>query len=227
MKKLSKFLLAMLLVLGLSASASAATVTFELGVEFSGADSPEGPAPWLVATFEDFAENQVKLTLDAGVYSTSVDPYGLTGTEYVTEWYFNIDPPAGFSGISGLTFLEDSIVEGMAYLYSGQNGAYQADGDGYFNLLFKFQTAAGDGRFGAGDAISMILTGEGLEAESFLALSTPAGNSPDGLYTAAKIQGIGSDENGSGWITVPVPPAALLLGSGLLGLLAMRRRMKK
>jgi hypothetical protein len=214
MKKLSKFLLAMLLVFGLSASASGAILTYNLSVEFSGAYSPDGNAPWLTATFDDEGTSgSVYLTLSAS---------GLTETEYVAEWYFNVEPYVvldfgdGYISANG-SFADPDISQSF--------NAYMADGDGHFDILFKFATAPPADRFTAGDSVVYLITGQDLTAYSFFALSQGAGNSPDGLYTAAQIRSINTED--SGWITVPIPPAALLLGSGLLGLIALRRRMKK
>ena len=85
MKK--KFLM-FAIVLGLIAfvmPAQASTLTLDYDFEFSGAQAPEGQAPWLTATFDDSygASNQVLLTLETD---------GLVGTESVDDWYFNFDP---------------------------------------------------------------------------------------------------------------------------------------
>src|SRR5437870_2182321 len=45
--------------------------------------APAGPTPWLTATFSDSGANSVQLTLSAP---------GLTGNEFVGQWYFNLNP---------------------------------------------------------------------------------------------------------------------------------------
>ena len=70
------------------------------------------------------------------------------------------------------------------------------------------------------DVLTFTITGTGITASSFAWLST--GGSPN--YVAAHVQGIPLDGGGtaSGFIgTVPIPGAVWLLGSGLLGLLAV------
>ena len=71
-------------------SVQAASFTFPLDIQFSdtGTD-PRGPTPWLTATFEDIdpqegtGNPQVRLTMSA---------LNLTDDEFVSGWYFNIDP---------------------------------------------------------------------------------------------------------------------------------------
>jgi len=100
---------------------------------------------------------------------------------------------------------------------------FEADGDGYFDLMFAF-AQSGTGRFNAGESIAYRFTGSGLDVSDFQYRSMGAGNSPNGLYTAAHVNGITGGK--SGWITpVPVPLSLLLLGSGLIGVVAVRRRV--
>src|SRR5688500_8097342 len=69
----------------LAAPSHAAVVTYNLDVEFSGATAPSGPAPWATASFDDSygGPNTVRLTMTTG---------GLTGSEFLSGWYFNLDP---------------------------------------------------------------------------------------------------------------------------------------
>src|SRR6516165_6294700 len=80
--------LAAAMALLMNQNASAASFTFDLNFEFSGGQAPGGSPPWLSATFTDIAPGEVSLTLSASPPGGA----GLTGTENVVGWYFNVDP---------------------------------------------------------------------------------------------------------------------------------------
>jgi hypothetical protein len=209
------FSLGAVLTLGLMpAPANAATVTFNLDSEFSGGDDPAGGTPWVTATFADIA---------GGVRMT-IDTLGLVGEEFLTEFYFNIDPfltPTNTNYVSGVT----------ASAFDYGLDAFHADGDGFFDAQFDYPVS-GAGIFGALMTSVYDLLHADLSVSNIIALSLGAGNSPDGLYVAAKIQGIGPDGEGSGWITggpsvVPLPPALLLFLTGLAGIAFLSRRQRK
>src|SRR5712664_3970186 len=65
-----------------SASLPASTITYDFDHTFTGVP-PEGPTPWLTARFSDAADGAVQLTLAAP---------GLTASEAVNQWYFNLNP---------------------------------------------------------------------------------------------------------------------------------------
>ena len=74
------------LVLGLllTANAQAAVVTFTASYEFSGNTPPDGPTPWLTATFDDYGTSS-----SVGLF---IETTNLMDTEFVFGWLFNLDP---------------------------------------------------------------------------------------------------------------------------------------
>jgi MYXO-CTERM domain-containing protein len=195
----------------------ATTVTYDLSVEFSGATPPAGAAPWLRATFDDGG--------GAGSVTLTLAAVNLVGGEFVSDWDFNLDPalnPASLSFSAPTktgTFGDPVITFGV--------DAFQADGDGRYDIEVEFDTAPPGDRFGAGESVQYTITGIAtLTASSFDFLSAPAGGSGP-FPTAAHVQGIGPEGANSGWVTVPEPAAAWLALLGVGAAVARRatRRM--
>jgi hypothetical protein len=74
-----------LATLTMGSAANAAVITFNLTTEFSGGTAPVGSTPWATATFDDSfgGANTARLTMMAG---------NLSGTEFISAWYFNLNP---------------------------------------------------------------------------------------------------------------------------------------
>jgi hypothetical protein len=211
----------LVLVLAFVGSARGSVITFGLVEEYSVAADPQGPKPWLTATFDDEGTpGSVKLTLDTT---------NLVGSESIKGWYFNLDPDLDPSALS-FTVLNrcGTFVDPTRSL---EKNAYKAGGDGYFDILFAFTTSGGSGgdkRFGVGDSIEYSITGiADLAASSFYHRSADNNgvSKADGFYTAVHVLSIDGDPNGdSGWVTAPEPATVVLLGLGGVGLLLTRRR---
>jgi len=198
--------------------ASAGTLVLDYNFEFSGAQAPAGPAPWLKAVFDDFGgTGSVRLTM-----TTS----GLLNSENVKEWYFNLDPALdpdnlAFSYNGGLS------TAGAAVSITTGINCCKADGDGKYDFQFNFTPSTG---FEALETVVYDITLASITAASFNFLSLPAGGHGP-FISAAHVQNTtGAGSGGSGWIAgsmgqvVPVPAAVWLFGSGLVALGWVRRR---
>ena len=212
-----KTIVAVVALVFLFASPVQADFIYKFDTVFSGTVQPSGGLPWLTAKFEDTGTDKVTLTLTAS---------NLAGSEFVSNWYFNfMGSDLSINRIGGDAPLTTNTL--------GELGRYKADGTGgWFDLTFAFPTEGAD-RFTNDKSAVFTITGTGLTADMFLAQSwdSKTGGERSVLYAAAHIQSIGSE---SAWVTTgtsttntPIPAAAWLLGSGLLGLVAIRRRMKK
>lgn len=197
--------------------ASALTITFDLDVEFSGATPPAGATPWMTITIDDAADpggaNSVRVT---------ISNVNLTGTEFVELVDLNFDPALDPTQLT-FTAVNMSAVGSVSFL-TGVD-AFMADGDGNFDLMLDLPPPPGNfaAKFTAGETIVFDLTyTAAITANSFDFLSA-AGGGQGSFLAAAHVKGIGAAGEDSGWIGVP-EPGTVLLGLGMLGLLAFRGR---
>ncbi|MEJ5366539.1 MAG: hypothetical protein WHS86_15700 [Desulfosoma sp.] len=208
-KEWEKFLVAGCLlvvpfVLGHAALAS--TVTVGLQAVVTG-DAPRGSAPWLVATFEDDGNGNVKLTLTAPGLATGEFVGG--NDNGVSGWYFYI------KGLDGVSIVSSSGV--TAGYETGEFKNVIGGQAGDFNIRFYFGEANNNtNRLQAGDSVVVYLSGVSVDGIF----------SENNFKTLAHVQGIASTK-GSGWVSVPIPGTAVLLGSGILGLLGIRRKGRR
>ena len=183
---------------------------------------PAGTIPWMMGNLEDIGSGTVELTLSAS---------GLTGSEYVSQWYFNVvDAQAGnltfTKTASSGSFTGPSVSQGL--------DAYSAGGGGKYDIRLLFASRGGDSStFGGGDSVTFAITSTlgGLSAADFdLPSQPPDGNGP----TVAYVKGTGGG-TGSAWIAddpaannqprVPDQSSTvMLLGIAMLAVEGLRRK---
>jgi len=221
-----------------AAPAFSATIVFNYDQEYSGGQAPAGSAPWMVSTF---STSPTTYTIGSTTYNAvrlTIDLSNLQSGAFISETDFNIDPnmnPANlsFSFVGGNS--NANVTPSLA------TDSFKADGDGFYDISFGFPTVSGN-TFGSGSQATFDIeatnatTAAALVPESFAFLSKPAGGHGP-FYAATHVQNTTGacgtmGCTGSGWIApsavvVPVPAAAWLFGSGLLGLGAIARRKRK
>lgn len=217
---LSAVLLLILAMIGATSRSEASTLALQYTSEFSGAQAPGGPGPWLTAVFDDFGgTGTVRLTMSTA---------GLVSSENVKEWYFNLNPALA---PASLVFTYNAGLSTAAAATSITKGVdcCKADGDGKYDVKFSFTPSTGLPML---NTVVYDITGiASLTAASFNFLSLPAGGHGPFLSAAHVQNTTGAGSGGSGWVAgtvgavVPVPPAVWLYGSALALLAWVRRRV--
>lgn len=218
----------MLCIMGSAAGrVSAGILAFDYDIVFSG-DTPGGSPPYLTAVFDDTAAAagyDVRLTMSAMNL--------VVGVESVEHWYFNLNPTLDSTLLSfNAVDVVDSNPEndkGQNGIYTGNN-AFQANGDGTYDILFDFPPPQGqfDKKFTAGESVIYDIgyTGaETLSASSFNFFSE-SGGGQGSFLAASHIQDTPGSE-GSSWVGVvpePVSSVLFVIGGGILGLRIYRKK---
>lgn len=196
--------------------AFASPVTINMNQVFTGA-TPDGPAPWLVATFNQTGSNTGTLTLTS--HLTGPDfLQGLNSSNSTVGWAFYLD-----QSLSAITCSSGTCGNSNSGFNAGGFGTGPAHA-GTFNLGFGWGPGRSN-RFLAGDSAVYNLTfASALSGNPFAA-------NEDGWFSVAHVQGLGTLGRNSGWIVsdtvvaVPEPAELGLFGLGLVlvALFAVRR----
>jgi hypothetical protein len=197
----------------------AAVLTLNLNAVMDGSSTPpQGSSPWLSVTFTDLGTNSVRADFAAT---------DLTGSEFISEWYFNLDPALD---PSLLTFAPITPVTGAFALPTvfAAADAYKANGGGFYDFKLDFSTAGGSSnRFTAGDVLSYQLSHSTgiIDAMSF-DFDDVDGHSILNR-SAAHVQGIGPEAMDSAWIAELPEPSIALHALLVVGAWALGWRQRK
>jgi hypothetical protein len=217
--KLRVLSLALVLLL---APAAFADFSVDLTFEFSSGTPPAGAPPWVTATFTSLVGGGMELTIDTS---------GLTGTEFLSNFFFNFDSTQN-SALFAPVPTTDGSHDDWSKVSAG-NDQWKADGSpGMFDFQIDFPTGPPSARFVDNETF-VVRVGVGnpaINADDFLF------GTSSGYYAAAHVQGIGAKGTDSGWVAgntfstpqggvIPEPGSIALLGTVMAGaLLYMRRR---
>lgn len=208
----------------------AATVQLNYATKLRGPDLI-GPPPWVTATFEDSSV--------PGTVIATISTAGLSGTERIRRMFFNFS--GGFDPrLLKFSYLPTSTAAPINRIRAAPD-RFRAAESGWYDIVFR---SYGTRQLSGGETLQYAITGApGLTANAFAASSAVNcqwgfcnGVSP---YRAAAVL----SKNGNApwppisrsWIAaldetsptaVPVPGAAWLFGSGLMGLAGIARRRR-
>jgi hypothetical protein len=196
----------LLLAVQVSSGAVATSFTYQFTNVFVGTAPASDRAPWIDAVFQDISPGVVHLT---------ISNLNLTGTENVSEFFFNLAPnlnPAKLNFSFGPENGEKPFVN------TGVN-RFKGNGSGKYDFIFYFDNSDGKNQeFGAGDTLSCDISGISTLTASDFAYLSQSPRRTTAFYAAALIEDLGNSDL-TGWIsasTITPATAAPEPGSPLL-----------
>jgi hypothetical protein len=209
-----RILLFIVIVVLAAGSAYADSITYYFNP--TGTFSGDAPIGSLSATFTD-NNGGVLLNITSALYSSSTRQENLDPNKAL---YLNFNPykdlyRLNFNLISNTGFNQQTVA------HYGLN-EFKADGTGgYYDILLTYSSGTKAFTNGQSQTYSITLANRSINIRDFQFLSFSAPS-----YAAVHVQNTGGS-HGSGWVSpTPVPPTVWILGSGLLGLIGIRKRMK-
>lgn len=180
---------------------------------------PQGPPPWLTATFTDSAPGVVRVEFSAA---------GLVDKELVEYWYFNVSPE--HAGNLTLSVVE-KVGAFQVEFFQDQAWIYDLHGTDLAIALYPHPYSFVD-LFGPGDSLIFDLTSsvDGLNALDFLVSLPPTARySRRPVYTVADISGMkGTGTLGSVIVLAPTVAdsgsSLMLVAGGCLAVFGLRGR---